>query len=46
MYWTDNSVSLERVLEMKRFQVTAPVERQELPRKEGEMGLLTEQCLH
>lgn len=23
-----------------------PVERQELPRKEGEMGLLTEQCPH
>lgn len=38
MYWTDNSVSLERVMEMKRFQVTAPMERQELPRKEGEMG--------
>lgn len=24
MYWTDSSVSLERVMEMKRFQVNAP----------------------
>lgn len=44
MYWTDCSVSLERVMKMKRFQVNTPhvkAAQQEELKKEGEMGAVS-----
>lgn len=44
MYWTDYSVSLERVMKMKRFQVNTPrakAAQQEELRKEGETGAVS-----
>lgn len=46
MYWTDNSVSLERVMEMKRFQVNTPMQRLPSQKSSGgrvRRGLLVEQ---
>lgn len=43
MYWTDTSVTLERLMEMKRFQVNKTAAQQELLRKGGDTRLFVEQ---
>lgn len=43
VYWTDGAVSLERLMEMKRFQVNKMASQQELLRDEGDTRLSMEQ---
>lgn len=43
VYWTDSSVTLERLMEMKRFQVNRTAAQQELLREEGGTRLAVEQ---
>lgn len=43
VYWTDTSVTLERLMEMKRFQVNKTAAQQELLRKGGDTRLFVEQ---
>lgn len=43
MYWTDGAVSLERLMEMKRFQVNKMAAQQELLRDKGDTRLSMEQ---